>query len=209
MTMLPRLYWIADLDAAMTYGVDLLATADRYVAAGGRLLSLRIPPQKWRQWRSQGATLASICARSSATLLVHRHLELALEIGAHGLHLPSTSDPRAIADARQQLGDQALLFRSCHHGADLELAQSCGVDAVTLSPFFPSLSKPGHHPRFGAEQLQELCRRTSLPVYALGGITPENGAQALAMGAFGLSTIGAITGADDISSVTSQFRALL
>ncbi len=204
----PPLYWIADLDAARDYGVDLPTVARAFTAAGGRLLSLRSGAKPAPRSRTQGATLSRICAESGATLLLHRHLELALQLGAQGLHLPSTSTADDVRQARRRLGDGALLFRSCHHRQDIELAARAGCDAVTLSPFFESLSKPGHRPQHSPDELHALCRASPLPVYALGGITADNGRQALDRGAHGLATIGAITDADDVAHITARFLAL-
>jgi thiamine-phosphate pyrophosphorylase len=89
-----------------------------------------------------------------------------------------------------------LVGRSCHHAEDL--ARLSDEDYVTLSPVFPSPSKPGYGPPLGADGLARLCARTTTPVFALGGVTtPDQVAACLAAGAAGVAVMGAVMRADD------------
>jgi thiamine-phosphate pyrophosphorylase len=69
------------------------------------------------------------------------------------------------------LGDRRLLGKSCHSEADIAAAAREGADYVTLSPFFPTASKPGYAAGLDAAALNLIAAETALPVLALGGIT--------------------------------------
>jgi thiamine-phosphate pyrophosphorylase len=98
--------------------------------------------------------------------------------------------------------DLPLVGRSCHNAR--ELAQLSTEDYVTLSPVFPTASKPGYGPALGPAGLARLVARTSVPVVALGGVsTPEHAALCMAAGAAGVAVMGAVMRAADPGRVVS------
>jgi thiamine-phosphate pyrophosphorylase len=107
-------------------------------------------------------------------------------LGGDAVHLAAADPPVA---AR-------LVGRSCHRGDDLSgLSQ---VDYVTLSPVFPSPSKPGYGPPLGTDGLARHCARTAVPVFALGGVTsPDQAAACVAAGASGVAVMGVVMRATD------------
>ncbi|MBB5824297.1 thiamine monophosphate synthase [Micromonospora carbonacea subsp. aurantiaca] len=89
-----------------------------------------------------------------------------------------------------------LVGRSCHDAA--ELARLTTEDYATLSPVYPSRSKPGYGPPLGTLRLGALIRFSPVPVLALGGIeTPDQVRACLAAGAVGVAVQGAIMRAGD------------
>lgn len=136
------------------------------------------------------AQLLRLCHRYQAPLLINDDVELALEIGADGVHLGK--DDGEIAYARRQLGPEAIIGISCYN--DIEKAQKMtfsGASYVAFGRFFPSGSKPLAAPADIAT-LQEAKHLLDLPIVAIGGILPENGGQLLAAGADLLAVIGGL-----------------
>ncbi|MFR9774689.1 thiamine phosphate synthase [Micromonospora sp. MS34] len=89
-----------------------------------------------------------------------------------------------------------LVGRSCHDEA--ELARLTTEDYATLSPVFPTRTKPGYGPPLGAAGLAELIDASPVPVLALGGIeTPEQVTACVGAGAAGVAVLGALMRADD------------
>ncbi|TKJ30087.1 thiamine phosphate synthase [Blastococcus sp. CCUG 61487] len=82
--------------------------------------------------------------------------------------------------------------RSCHSAAELARAREEGCDWGTLSPVFPTPSKPGYGPALGTDGLAELVGRAGPPVLALGGVLPEHVAGCLAAGAHGIAVMGPV-----------------
>lgn len=128
-----------------------------------------------------GREVAAAARGARVLLIVASSAELALELGAAGVHL-------AAADAPASCG---VVGRSCHDARELELATAGGVDYVTLSPVFPTPTKPGHGPALGLAGLERLALGTHLPVYALGGIEPGRAAACRGAGAHGVALLGA------------------
>jgi thiamine-phosphate pyrophosphorylase len=99
-----------------------------------------------------------------------------------------------------------LVGRSCHDAAELRRLST--EDYVTLSPVYPSRSKPGYGPPLGPDGLAGLVRRTPVPVLALGGVAaPEQVAACVAAGAAGVAVMGAVMGADDPAALVRALRA--
>jgi thiamine-phosphate pyrophosphorylase len=88
--------------------------------------------------------------------------------------------------------------RFCHSLEELAAAEADGAQYATLSPIFPTRSKPGYGPPLGLAALTRLCVAVSIPVYALGGIdTPQRVRACLAEGASGVAVMGAVMRAAD------------
>lgn len=99
-----------------------------------------------------------------------------------------------------------LVGRSCHHPDELRRLST--ENYVTLSPVYPSPSKPGYGPPLRPAGLARLVRRTPVPVLALGGIaSPDQVAACLAAGAAGVAVMGAVMRADDPAATVARLAA--
>jgi len=121
--------------------------------------------------------------------------------GAAGVHLPASAE---LTD-RSVSPRPVLLGRSCHHRDEVARAARERVDYATLSPYAASDSKPGYGPPLAAGELAGH----PIPVYALGGITPANAAEAVAAGAHGVAVMGAVMRAGDPAAVVAALLAAL
>ena len=161
-------------------------------AAGGRWLLLRekdlAPDAQADLVRALVETARPHGARVSVSA------DVAAAGSAHGLHLPRDGD---VITARRTLGPTALIGLSAHDRDEAERAVRDGADYVTLSPIFPSASKPGYGPALGPTALHEIASALPIPVLALGGVTAANAADCLAAGAAGLAVMGSVMAAAD------------
>jgi thiamine-phosphate pyrophosphorylase len=129
--------------------------------------------------------LIDVARPRGARVIVHDRVDLARVVEADGVQLGERSVDAA--SARMILGQEAWIGRSCHDEASLRQAAEEGVDAVTLSPLFPS---PGKGAPLGVERFAALRATVpQLPVLALGGIDASNAERALEAGATGLAMI--------------------
>ncbi|MEV0454469.1 thiamine phosphate synthase [Catellatospora methionotrophica] len=104
------------------------------------------------------------------------------------------------------LGRPRLLGRSCHDGLDVDRLST--EDYVTLSPVYPSRSKPGYGPPLEAAGLRRLAARAGRPVLALGGVeTPEQVAACREAGVAGVAVMGALMRAADPAAAYARMRA--
>jgi thiamine-phosphate diphosphorylase len=178
------------LTALLAQGVDLVQLREREVS-GGALLGLA------RQLRD-----AVRRAGGAIALVVNRRADVALAAGADGVHLGF--DGLAPRDARELLGEAALIGVSCH--APAEVAAAEGASYAHLAPIFPPLSKAPSRAPLGPAALSACAGR---PVLAQGGITAETAGACLAAGAAGVAVTGAILNAPDPAAAAARLRRAL
>lgn len=156
--------------------------------------------------REQGAALLALCRAAGAPLIVNDDLELALAIGADGLHLGR--EDISIGAARETLGDTMLLGASCYDRLELALAaRDAGADYVAFGSAFPSTTKPGA-PRASPALYREAKSRLNSPIVAIGGITLENAQTLIAAGVDAVAVISALFDAPDIAAAAHGFDRL-
>lgn len=165
---------VADVEAALRGGAVVVQYRDKQPLDAPRLAS----------------ELLGVCHAYGAPLLINDDVELALAIGADGVHMGR--DDGDLASARRRLGADAIIGISCYN--DIERAKAAvagGADYVAFGRFFPSGSKPLAAPADIAT-LTQAKRLLNVPIVAIGGILPENGGQLLAAGADLLAVIGGL-----------------
>lgn len=169
----------------------------------------------WLQYRNkaasarlraeQAALLQALCAAAGVPLLVNDDARLAAAVGAAGVHLGEDDD--AIAIARDILGQDAIIGASCYDDLDrARSAAAAGADYLAFGAFFSSATKPGARRATPAMLQVAACHR--LPLVAIGGITPDNGAIPIAAGADLLAVVGGVFDAPDPVGAARALRAL-
>ena len=173
-------------------------------AAGCRWLLLReksLPPG---ERLALTRALLAVARAHGATLLVSGDLEAAAL--ADGVQLQRDGD---IAAARARLGPSAIIGFSAHDSRAVEDAAIAGADYVTVSPVFPSASKPGYGPALAVAGLRDLAKAASImgeamPVLALGGIGAANAGDCLSAGAAGVAVMGEAMRSDNPGAVVAS-----
>ncbi|MBI3894707.1 MAG: thiamine phosphate synthase [Acidobacteria bacterium] len=177
--------------AAFSAGADYLQVREKDLP-GGRLTNLvRI--------------LLSLPEKRKTRLLVNERLDVAIACGADGVHLPTDSVPLPVVRAR---GGEALLAGiSCHSVEQLEVAVQQKASYVLLGPIFETPSKPGAKP-LGLSLLAQGCRRSPVPVFALGGVNLENASACVQAGAAGIAGIRLFQQAQELGEVCGRLHLL-
>ena len=196
---LPPLYLIAD--RATCAPRDLEDTLAEALDAGVRLVQLREKRLETRELRRLASRFQKRVENYDARLLVNTHAALARDVGAAGVHLPAYVP--APSSIRQQYGDRLLIGRSTHNRD--ECREADGADFITFSPVYRPISKPGTGPGAGAGALRRATECSSLPVYALGGVTPGRVAACRENGAAGVAVMSGILAAEDIASAVTGY----
>lgn len=187
-------------------GKHLLEHVRQALAGGVRILQYRDKTSEHGRRRTEARALLQICEEYQVTFIINDDVELALEIGAHGLHIGRHD--AALQRAREQLGDDAIIGVSCYNRLDLAReAAKAGADYVAFGRFFPSRTKPDA-PQAEAGLLTQAKAELSLPVVAIGGISPENGGQLIEQGADALAIIQGIFAQTDIKAAAQRHAAL-
>ncbi len=169
----------------------LAETVQAILEGGGRWIWFRDRDLEPEARLRLGEAVAARVRAAGGFLTVGGDVALARVLGADGLHLGGGSGPEAIAAAREALGAGALIGVSAHAPHEVAQAAKAGADYVTLSPIFPTASKPGYGPALGPEGIV-AARRFGLPVVGLGGIDPARIAECHAAGAAGVAVMGGL-----------------
>lgn len=148
------------------------------------LVQLRMPGATREEIRQMAERAITAGPRARASLLVNHDIELARELRV-GVHLRA-AQLRALRE--RPLPRNAWVGASCHDAEELDLAARLGVDFATLSPVNATASHPAAEP-LGWERFAQWVADARLPVYALGGIGPDDLDRALAAGAQGVAGI--------------------
>jgi len=184
--------------------IELLTRKVRRALAGGaHIVQYRSKSTNAALRREQGAALLVLCRNTGVPLIVNDDLDLALAIGADGLHLGR--EDISIAAARAQLGKGRLLGVSCYDRLELALAaREAGADYVAFGSAFPSATKPGAT-RAPLSLYREAKRRLDVPIVAIGGVTTENAHTLVEEGVDAIAVISALFDAPDIERRAHEF----
>jgi thiamine-phosphate pyrophosphorylase len=154
----------------------------------------------------EAAALAALCRARDVPLIINDDIELAVACGAAGLHLGRDDAP--VEQARCRLGLAAIIGVSCYNLLDrAQAAAGTGANYVAFGRFFPSGSKP-EAVAAPPGLLTRARREVRLPIVAIGGITPENGAELVRAGADLLAVIHGVFGQTDVCAAAQAYSAL-
>jgi thiamine-phosphate pyrophosphorylase len=188
--------------APTAYPAQLAHQVEQAVLGGARLVQYRDKSSDHGARLRQAEALIAVCHRHGAVLIVNDDVELALAVGADGVHVGSEDAP--VAEARERLGSEAIIGVSCYNQLSLALrAQQQGADYVAFGRFFPSRTKP-HAVHAPVELLREAKPKLSVPIVAIGGITAQNGRQLILAGADMLAVVDAVFGQEDVRDAARQ-----
>jgi thiamine-phosphate pyrophosphorylase len=176
------------------------------IAGGASVIQYRNKQGDAQQRRQAAGALLQLCQQHHVPLIINDDVALAASVNADGVHLGKTD--ASVAQARQQLGPQAIIGVSCYNSLERAMrAAQAGADYVAFGRFFSSHSKPDAPPAEAA-LLRQARRQLQLPIVAIGGITPENGRALVAAGADLLAAIHGVFGQPDIEAAASAYAAL-
>ncbi len=196
-------------DDALLSANQLLHKVELALDGGIALLQYRSKTTGTESKQRIARELAQLCANYQVPLLINDDPQLALQAGAQGVHLGQSDGD--IASARKLLGQEAIIGVTCHASLEKAVrAEAAGANYVAFGRFYPSQTKPEAPPAELA-LLREAKQKLSLPIVAIGGINPENGAATIAAGADMLAVIHSLFGEEDVSAnadrLVSLFRA--
>ena len=179
------------VEAAVAGGVDLVQLREKDLPAAHLYdLALRLRE----------------VTRGRALFVVNDRLDVALAVGADGVHLPGHGLPVAVA--RSVAGPSLLIGRSVHRLDEAVAAQEDGADYVQLGTIFETASKPGVSGA-GPGLVASVAGALAVPVLAIGGVRAENVGAVLRAGAWGAAVVSAILAAPDPADAARQLKAAM
>lgn len=185
---LPDAYLITP-DLGDTPPADFLRHLALRLQAGIRLVQLRAKSLDEGEYLQLAREAAALCHRYGARLLLNADAAQVAAAGADGVHLSSGALRRC--EARPLTAGAGLVAASCHDAGELAQAAAIGADFALLSPVAATASHPDIEP-LGWERFEELVVPAPFPVYALGGMGPDDIETAWTHGGQGVAAIRAL-----------------
>jgi thiamine-phosphate pyrophosphorylase len=200
---LPKLYAITDARLSGLAHAEQLA---RLADGGATLVQLREKHASPREFYAAAAEAVRVARGRGVTLIVNDRADVALACGADGVHLGQDDlDPVA---ARRLLGDRFRIGYSTHTLAQALAASRLPIDYLALGPVFPTRTKENPDAVVGLDLLRRVrdALDPRVPLVAIGGVTRENAAAALAAGADSVAVVSALVSAPaEIAARTREF----
>ena len=185
---LPRIYPITDTRLS---GLSHAEQVTRLIAGGATLIQLRDKHAAPREFYHQAADALKIARDRGVRLIVNDRVDIALALGADGVHLGQTDMP--VEAARALLGQTAIIGISTHNLAQAQLATRLHVEYIAFGPIFGTLTKAGPDATIGLNTLNEVRSIVgALPLVAIGGIDFNTARETLEAGADVLAIISAL-----------------
>lgn len=186
--------------------------AEAALRGGCRWIQLRMKDEPDESVIAAGRQLAPLCRAAGATFIIDDHVALVDSVGADGVHLGKNDMP--VAEARRILGPDRIIGATANTFDDIAAAVASGADYIGLGPFRFTETKKRLSPILGLEGYRDImarCRRAgySIPVVAIGGITPEDIEAIMATGVSGIALSGTILRAADPAAATSRIINLI
>ncbi len=154
------------------HGQALLEQVQAVLQGGCRIVQYRDKSTDSRRRQKEAQALRTLCEHHQALLIINDDIALCRNSGAHGVHLGETDS--SLEQARATLGPNRVIGISCYNDlARAHQAASRGADYLAFGAVFSSSTKPQAR-RAGLDLLRQARRELSLPLVAIGGITPEN-----------------------------------
>lgn len=172
-------------------------------AAGCRVVQLREKELSKADYFDLALAVRRLTSEGGMLMICNDHLDVALSVGADGVHLGTDDLPLAAA---RQLAPQLIIGASTHSLDQALAAEEDGADYVNIGPIFPTSTKQGAAQYLGPDAVVRIAPHLSFPFTVMGGITLDNVDQLLRAGARRIAVVTAITAAEDPRAAAETLR---
>ena len=189
-----NLYLVTDAPERCRYG--LLETVRRAVAGGVSIVQYRRDLEDHAAVLAEVLPLRDFLRGAGVPLIINNDVELAVEIGADGIHIGQSDMP--VAEARALIGPEMILGLTVANDAEMDAVDATLVDYVGCGPVFPTISKDDAPADLGVAKWAELAARCPVPSCAIGGLAVARSRAGRATGhCDGSAVVSAICAAED------------
>jgi thiamine-phosphate pyrophosphorylase len=186
-------YLVTDSVICQQAGHTVPFVAEEACRAGVRWIQLREKTMTTRSFVELGTTLKTITQRYGARLIINDRVDVALAVNADGVHIGQDDMPYALV--RSLLGPDKIIGLSVNNLAELVAAQGHNdIDYLGIATIFATGTKLDTVSLLGLSGLQNLCKQTQLPTFAIGGINATNVQSVIQTGVTGVAVVSAICG---------------
>ncbi|MCS7262586.1 MAG: thiamine phosphate synthase [Aquificaceae bacterium] len=178
---------------------DLPSTVEAAIRGGITALQYRFKNKPTRQMYEELLVLRELTARHGVDLVVNDRVDLALAVGADGVHVGGEDLPPDVV--RKLVGNSMYIGYSVNSVDKLREIEHLPIDYIGFGSVYETTTK-SNCKLVGLEGLRQATKLTSLPIVAIGGITHYRVAEVLQAGAKGVAVVSAILGFEDVEKAT-------
>lgn len=182
-------------DDGCLQGRALIDCVREALEGGVTLVQYRAKTASSAEMYNEALQLKALCDSFNVPLIINDRLDIAMAVGAAGVHLGQDDLP--CAAARRILGEDYLIGVSAHNPAEAKTALQSGADYLGCGAVFGTATKADVK-KLGTEGLTAICREKGLPVVGIGGVTADNYREVRAAGADGAAIVSGILAQPDI-----------
>jgi len=190
-------------DSSITKQGALKDTEDA-IRGGASVVQYREKNKPYNDMVAEARPLLKLCRDSGVMFIINDNLELAISVGADGLHLGPHDMP--LREAKQRFSD-GIIGISCGSLADVIMAEDGGADYLAASPVFFTNTKKDIGNPLGLEGIAAFRKATDMPIVAIGGINLTNVRDVVLAGADSVCAISATVGTFDVEASVRDFAA--
>ncbi len=195
------------LDPSVNPDRPLLDVLKTSAEGGAKLFQYRNKTGSMKAAYAEAVSLRKMAHELGVLFIVNDRCDLTMAVDADGVHLGQGDLPLDLA--RKVMGPDKLIGISTHTTEQVLAATAGGPDYLGFGPIFTPASKADHDPVVGIQGLKAIRSLTSLPLFAIGGITLDHVEEVIGAGANGVAVISAVLKASDISQTVNDFVSRL
>lgn len=192
-------------DRAWVGGRSLYEQVEAALAGGVTMVQLREKKLAPEEFRKEAEDINSLCKKYRVPLIINDDAELALAVGAAGVHIGQ--EDMDVKDARKILGEDKIIGVSARTVEQAMIAWKGGADYLGSGAVFGTTTK-GDASKLSLEAFREICGRVDIPVVAIGGVSEENILKLKGLGAAGVAVVSAIFASNDITGAAERLLKL-
>ena len=190
-------------DRHWTGRLTLYQQVEQALQGGVTMVQLREKNLSEAEITAQAEELLELCRRYNVPLIINDNADIALKIGADGVHLGI--EDASVAEIRRKAGKDFIIGATAKTVEQAKAAEAAGADYLGVGAVFPSPTKQNAI-RITASQLKTICESVNIPAVAIGGIGLQNIEQLKVGGIKGIAVVSAIFGAEDIKAAAEQLK---
>jgi thiamine-phosphate pyrophosphorylase len=199
------LYLVTDRELAR--GRSTVEVVKAAVSGGVTCIQLREKDCSTLEFIEQARAIKNFLEEREVPLIINDRLDVALAVGADGVHLGQSDMPLEMA--RKIAGSSMLIGISAESVQDAVEAENGGADYLGVSPIYATPTKTDTAPPLGIQGLREIKNRVKIPLVGIGGLNNSNAAEVIRNGADGVAVVSAIVAAEDPETAAMNLKQII
>ena len=194
-------------DRGLARGRSTVEVVKAAVSGGVTCIQLREKDCSTLEFIEQAQAIKNFLEEREVPLIINDRLDVALAVGADGVHLGQSDMPLEMA--QKIVGPSMLIGISAESVQDAVEAENGGADYLGVSPIYATPTKTDTAPPLGIQGLREIKNRVKIPLVGIGGLNNSNAAEVIRNGADGVAVVSAIVAAEDPETAAMNLKQII